>query len=110
MYPKMIADLCANLCEEKKGLEIKVLNTKKKDLMDYVVICTANSSLHAKAIAEGIEKELKNKNVRLGHREGYAGGRWILLDYFQIVIHIFTKDTRGFYNIDELYLEVPRSL
>ncbi|MBI4652288.1 ribosome silencing factor [Candidatus Desantisbacteria bacterium] len=103
LFSKQIANLSLNLCEEKKGEDVKIISMKKNSLTDYFVICTANSDVHARAIAEEIEKEFKKKDIELLHRDGYSDGHWILLDYFDVMIHIFTRETRDFYALEKLW-------
>jgi len=81
---------------------------RASDLCDYFFICSANTTKHSKAIADGIVEELKKKRVRPWHTEGLKEGSWIILDYNSVVAHIFFKDTRAFYKLERLWGDVPR--
>ncbi|MCB9234033.1 MAG: ribosome silencing factor [Bacteroidia bacterium] len=91
---------------EKKGTEITVMDLRKipGSLTDNFVICTATSDRHAQALADSVEemvrKDLKEKPMNI---EGHARGEWILLDYFNVVVHIFLRTKREFFNIEELW-------
>lgn len=70
---------------------------------DYFFICTGMSSRHNQTIADGIEEELKRFGVRPLHIEGYAEGDWILIDYVDFVVHIFSARAREFYDLERLW-------
>jgi len=99
-----LANLIGRHALEKKASEIKVLDLRKlSDITDYFVICTAEVELHARAIADHIIESLKKKGIRPWHNEGYQNSRWILLDYVDVVVHIFLEDTREFYGLEGLW-------
>ncbi|MBI5207575.1 MAG: ribosome silencing factor [Candidatus Firestonebacteria bacterium] len=106
LFPKQIANLSVKLCENKKGVDVKILDIREKGIVDYFVLCTASSLTHAQAIAEEIKKELRKKNIFVGHIEGMYPGHWILLDYFSVVIHVFTKEVRDFYKLEDLWTNI----
>jgi ribosome-associated protein len=81
---------------------------KASNLCDYFFICGANSTRQAKAIADGIIEALKEKGIRPWHTEGYAEGRWIILDYNSVVAHIFYGELRSFYRLERLWGDAPR--
>jgi ribosome-associated protein len=74
---------------------------------DYFVICSANVELHAQAIADYLKESLEKNGARVWHMEGYNTGRWILLDYVDVVVHIFLKGTRDFYALEKLWGDSP---
>jgi ribosome-associated protein len=92
-------------CEDKKGIDIKVLNIGKlTPIADYFVIASGNSSSQVQAIADEVEsKILEAGNEEEVSKEGYRGGRWILLDFNDIVVHVFHKEERDFYNLERLW-------
>jgi len=99
-----LANLIGRHALEKKASEIKVLDLRKlSDITDYFVICTAEVELHARAVADHIIESLKKKGIRPWHNEGYQNSRWILLDYVDVVVHIFLEDTREFYGLEGLW-------
>jgi len=99
-----LANLVGRHALEKKASEIKVLDLRRlSDITDYFVICSAEVELHARAIADHIIESLKKRGVRPWHNEGYQNSKWILLDYVDVVVHIFLKETREFYELERLW-------
>jgi ribosome-associated protein len=94
---------------EKKGEEILVIDLRGvTSISDFFIIATGNSSVHVKAIAEEIfEKMKKVHNSVPWHTEGYEARKWILLDYVDIVVHIFDHDTRSYYSLEKLWEDAP---
>lgn len=91
-------------CEDKKGLDIKVLNIRDlTTIADYFVIVSANASTGAKAIADEIDDKLAEAGYGDISKDGYQGGRWILLDLSDIIVHIFHKEEREYYNLERLW-------
>ena len=71
---------------------------------DYFVICDAATATQVRAIADNIEEELEEKeNIKFGHKEGYNEGEWILLDYSDVVVHIFKTESREYYSLEKLW-------
>ena len=92
--------------QDKKGKEIVSIDLREVDdaVTDYFIICHGESTTQVKAIGEHIEQQTKILlNERVGHREGYDNMEWVLLDYFNIVVHVFLKDKRSYYNLEELW-------
>lgn len=90
--------------QSKKGFDITILDLKKLTAMaDYFVICSAGANVQVKAIADEVDKKLRKEGTKCYHREGYNSLNWVLLDYFDVVVHIFKKDIREFYNIEKLW-------
>ena len=90
---------------EKKGEDIVVLDLRGiSSVSDFFIIVTGNSSVHVKAIADEIHEKMKKiKKAIPWHIEGYQAQKWILLDYVDIVVHIFDSDTRLYYTIEKLW-------
>ena len=91
--------------EERKAKNIVVLDLNKINnrSFDYFVIADADSSTHVEAIASTVEEEVKKKtSERPYHSEGWQNAEWILLDYIDIVVHVFQRPVREFYNIEDL--------
>ncbi len=100
-----------NLIFEKKGYDLKFIDLKNvTNITDYFIICSADSDLQVKAIADHIEETLKDDGIRLWHKEGYSALNWVLLDYIDFVIHIFRKESRQFYNLEKLWGDAPVKL
>src|SRR5436190_12142894 len=102
----ILADLIVKGMQEKKATGITVLNLKslKNAVADYFVICSANSDSQLDAIARSVEEEVyKIANEDPWQSEGRLNREWILLDYVSVVVHIFLKDKREFYALEELW-------
>ena len=70
---------------------------------DYFVICDAPTATQVRAIADSIQEQLEEKNILVGHREGYHEGEWVLLDYGDVVAHIFKTENRDYYALEKLW-------
>lgn len=91
---------------DKKGSTIVSLNLKniKEAVSDYFIICEGSASIQVKAIAEHILKNVKDKSIKTSvHVEGMENMEWVLIDYFDIVVHIFLKKTRALYSLELLW-------
>jgi ribosome-associated protein len=92
----------------KKGFN--VLKVDLRNLVtftDYFVICSADSDTQVKAIADQVDKVLSDEGIKCWHKEGLKALRWVLLDYVDVVVHIFKKDARDFYNLEKLWGDAP---
>ncbi len=92
--------------QEKKGTDIVILNLKDigNAIADYFVICSGTSDTQIDAISESIEKEVRDCADELPwHREGFQNKEWILLDYVNVVVHVFKNDIRSIYGLEELW-------
>lgn len=90
--------------DKLKGEETLVLDlSDRSSLCDYCVICTARSDRNAKAIADELNKALKEKNIERITIDGYDDGSWILIDYNEILVHILLRETREYYRLEELW-------
>jgi ribosome-associated protein len=99
-----LAQRAAELAWEKKGNDIVILDVKKlTDVTDYFVIVSGESDLHVKALSDYMEEKLEAEDNKIWHREGYSNLNWVLLDYVDVVIHIFKDQTRQFYQLEKLW-------
>lgn len=90
--------------ENKNGKDITVIDlTKKSILCDYFVLVTATSKTHTQALEENLKVLLKEKKMRAKSVQGMREASWIVMDYGDIVIHIFTEDRRNFYKLEKLW-------
>jgi len=104
-----IAEIAAKSALDRKANDVVILDLRGlSSVTDFFVICSGNSSTHAEAIAQIIEEKLHEQNVKLWHREGRTKASWILLDYIDAIIHVFTKDAREFYSLERLWGDAPR--
>ncbi len=102
-----LADTIARLGLEKKGDQICTLDVQGlSHVTDYFVIISADSDVQLRAIADNIEKKLREDfNRRIYHREGQDGSSWILLDYIDVVVHLFRKEAREYYGLERLWAD-----
>lgn len=104
--PKEMAIALAKVLDEKKGKDILVLETDGvTSLADYFVICTGTSAPQLKALADACEKAMKDADILPHHIEGHRGGTWILQDYADVVLHLFSEEAREFYSLDRLWVD-----
>lgn len=93
-------------CEDKKGFDITVINVSKlTTIADYFVIVSGNSSTQVMSIADEIEDKLLEAGYPEVKKEGYESGRWILLDLNDVIVHVFHKDEREYYNLERLWAD-----
>ena len=108
MDSKQLAGNITSFIFNKKGFDVKILDLRQLTAMaDYFVICSADSDTQVRAISDEIDKNLKEEGIRLWHKEGYKGLNWVLLDYVDVVVHIFKKDVRTYYNLERLWGDAP---
>jgi ribosome-associated protein len=89
---------------DKKAQDLVVIDVSEVcSFTDDFIICTGTSSRHNQTIADGIEEQLRQRGIRSLHIEGRTEGEWILMDFFDFVIHIFTARTREFYDLERLW-------
>ena len=106
MTPKEMALLLAQAMDSKKGKDIRVLETDGvTTLADYFVLCSGSSAPQLKALADAGEKAMKDHGILPHHVEGHRGGTWILQDYGDVVVHVFDKEARAFYDLDSLWAD-----
>jgi ribosome-associated protein len=88
----------------KIGLDIQVIEISDITVIaDYMVIATGNSSTHVKALADEVEYQLDKAGVSVSHIEGYRSNSWILLDYVDVIVNVFSQEAREFYDLDRLW-------
>ena len=103
---KDLAIQAAKAALEKKALDVTVLDLSGLTVIaDYFVICSGESTTQVKAVAEFIEQEFAQKRIRPLGIEGVAHSHWILLDYGDVIIHVFEKETRAYYNLEKLWMD-----
>ena len=109
MTPEEVAAAVAQLAGDRKALEIVQLDLREMiGYTDYFLICTGRSERQTKAIHDAIYEGMKSQYGRLPQRvEGVSGARWILMDYLDVVVHVFTAETREYYRLEQLWGEAP---
>ena len=107
--PARLADWIAGYAADKKAIDIVELDLRGVlGYTDFFVICSGNTDRQTKAIHDGIHEGMKKDHGLLPRRvEGLQEARWILLDYLDVVVHVFTPETRDFYGLERLWGEVP---
>jgi ribosome-associated protein len=106
----ILVDAIVKGIQEKKGLEIVSLNLGKinSTICDYFIICHGTSNTHVGAIGDSVEEEVKKLTGNHPRRhEGYNNCEWVLLDYLDVVVHIFQEPVRRFYGLEELWADAP---
>lgn len=98
------AKMAVKALDSKKALDIKVIKIKDiSAIADYFVIATGTSSTHVKALADEVEAQLDESGVSVSHVEGYRSNSWILLDYVDVVVHVFSDEAREYYDLERLW-------
>ncbi len=95
---------------DKKAQEILSLNLGRinSTVCDFFVICHGTSSTHVGAIADSVEEAVRQQcGIKPGRREGFVNGEWLLIDYLDVVVHIFQEPVRRYYRLEELWADLP---
>lgn len=109
MTPEQLAETIAGLAADKKAADVVELDVRGVlGYTDFFLVCSGNTARQTKGIHDGIHQTLKDDHGLLPRRvEGLREARWILMDYLDVVVHIFTPETRDFYRLEQLWGEVP---
>ena len=103
-----LANKISEIIFTKKGFDVIAIDLRKLvTFTDYFVVCSADSDVQVKAIADQVDKVLSEQGVKCWHREGLKALSWVLLDYVDVVVHIFKKDARQYYNLEKLWGDAP---
>jgi ribosome-associated protein len=98
----------ADLARDRKGRHVTVLDLRGlSSATDFFLIVTGTSDIHVRSVADHIMEELKRDGVRPDHVEGMQGGRWVLIDYIDFVVHVFHPAARDFYQLERLWGDAP---
>lgn len=99
-----LAEAIAEVLDSKKGHDVKVLHVEDKTVIaEYFVICTGNSSTQIKALVGEVEFRLEERGVKPYGIEGRDNNSWMILDYSNVIVHVFSRESREFYNLEKLY-------
>ena len=109
MTPDQLAEAIAALAADKKAIDVVELDVRGVlGYTDFFLVCSGNTARQVKAIHDGIHQALKDERDLLPRRvEGLQESRWVLMDYLDVVVHIFTPEARDFYRLEQLWGEVP---
>lgn len=100
------AKLAADSLINKKAYDVMIINVGDKTIIsDYFVIATGNSNIHVNSLADDLENAMAKEGIIPLRKEGIGEGRWAVIDYGDVLVHIFHKDERKFYNIERLWVE-----
>lgn len=110
LTPEQLAHAIAQLASDRKAIDLVELQVREVlGYTDYFIVATGNTERQVKAIHDGIHRGLKDEYGILPRRvEGLTESRWVLMDYLDVVVHIFTPDAREFYRLEQLWGEVPK--
>jgi len=104
----VLARRLARLADDKKGHDILILNMKELSVMtDYFVIVSATNTTQTRAIADELIDKMAEAGISVQHREGMNEARWVLLDFADVVVHVFLNEEREFYNLERLWGDAP---
>ena len=112
--PQVLPDTAARVreaiasAEDRKVIDLKVLHLARvSDFTDYFLICSGASERQVQAIADAVQERLRGDRVRPLHVEGYNRAQWVLLDYGDLVVHVFQEEPRRFYALERLWGDAP---
>lgn len=101
-----MAEKAVEILEGKKAKDIDIIDiTEVSILADYFIICSGTSTTHIRTLADETEEKMGEAGYAHLHKEGYESARWILLDFGEVVIHIFHEEDRSFYNLERLWAD-----
>ncbi|MBN2461590.1 MAG: ribosome silencing factor [Candidatus Cloacimonetes bacterium] len=104
------AEMIIEWAEEKKAEKISLIDVKtKSEYTDAIIICEGMNQLHLQAIADNMMDKARDIDLELLAVEGYENATWILLDFIDIIVHIFNRETRSYYHIEDLWNVTPRN-
>ena len=104
-----VVQVAAHAALEKKAVDLAVLDLQGlSSIADFFIVCSARSTTQAETIAEAVRGALRSEGVRPRHNEGSAESGWILLDYGDVVVHLFDEETRAYYALEDLWAEAKR--
>lgn len=106
---RTLALAIAEAALDKKALNVEIIEVAGKvDYADYVVVMSGTSDRHANALAKNIDAEMSRKGIHANSVEGLPQGAWVLMDFGDVVVHIFHEDTRGYYDLEALWYDAAR--
>lgn len=101
---KEVAAIAAKAFDSKKGIDLRLIEISDiSTLADYFLICTASSNTHVRTLCDAVEEAMDEAGEPMVGREGHRGGTWVVLDFGCVVVHVFTEETRAFYDLERLW-------
>ena len=109
MRPKTLSKQIIDILSEKKATDILLIDVRRvfSSYVSYFVLASATSDTHSRALVDEIKERIKKKDIRVSHIEGYSHGHWVLMDYLDVVVHIFLPIERRYYAIEDLFGDLP---
>ena len=109
MHTKTLALKVARAALEKGACSIQIIDLRgRADYADILVLCSGTSTRHVGAIAQAIEHELRRSRARPASIEGLSSSQWVLIDFIDVVAHVFLEDVRAYYDLEGLWMDAPR--
>ncbi|MDQ0416210.1 ribosome-associated protein [Croceifilum oryzae] len=104
-----LAQLAATVAEEKKAHGVTILDIRGLSVFaDYFVVCHGNSQTQVQAIVTGIKEKMNEEGIQIRGVEGFQDARWVLVDLGDVVVHVFHRDERDFYDLERLWGDAPK--
>ena len=102
--PLQLAEAIAEILDDTRAKDIKIVELKEKtDIAEYFVLANGTSSTHVKALAGEVEFKMEERDIKAEAVEGRGNNSWIVLDYSHVIVHVFSREAREFYDLDRLY-------
>ena len=109
MEKEQVLDLC-KILSDKKAADIIAIDVADKTIIaEWFIICSGRSVPHVKTLCDAVEEKCGELNLEVRRKEGYSDGRWIVLYFAHILVHIFHPDERQYYNMERLWIDEPES-
>jgi len=106
---QLIALAAAEFAIEKKATDVKILDVRDiTSLTDYFVLCSGSSALQVKAIAENVLTKMRERGIKPWKSEGWGANEWIIVDFVDVVVHVFSETARSFYHLERLWSDAPQ--
>ncbi len=106
LTPLAIAQEVIKALDAKKGADIRLIEIKDISIIaEYFVFCTGTSSTHVKTLCDELEFHMEQLGEKPIHSEGYASGSWVAMDFASVIVHVFTNETREFYQLEKLWAD-----
>jgi ribosome-associated protein len=104
MTSKEIAKIAYNALDDKKGIDISIIDiTEISVIADYFIIAGGNNENQVQAMVDSVDEELSKEGIHANHIEGYRNANWVLMDYNDVIIHVFNQDDRLFYDLERIW-------
>lgn len=96
----------ARILNSKKAIDVRILDISRLTIItDYFVIAGGNSEIQVRALCDEVLEYMRKQGIEVGRQDGYRYGRWIVLDYGDVIVHLFHRDERAFYNLERLWAD-----